>query len=85
MRTLAKSPGFTIVAVLTLAIGIGSATAMFGTMRALAIKPYSSPNGDRLVHVWANADQPLSTPDFFDIREQAASFAELGLCVPRIR
>jgi predicted permease len=81
-RTLAKSPGFTAVAVLTLAIGIGAATGMFSTIRALALKPYSSPNGDRLVHLWANGDQPLSTPDYFDIREQAASFAELGIYIP---
>jgi putative ABC transport system permease protein len=82
LRTLAKSPGFTVVAVLTLAIGIGSATAMFSTIRALVVKPYSSPNGDRLVHLWENGNQPLSTLDYFDIREQATSFAELGIYVP---
>jgi predicted permease len=55
---------------------------MFSTIRALALKPYSSPNGDRLVHLWAHGDQALSTHDYFDIREQAASFAELGIYVP---
>jgi predicted permease len=83
LRMLVKSPGFTIVAVLMLAIGIGSATAMFSVVRAVVIKPYSSPNGDRLVHLWSNGDQPLSNPDYFAIREQAASFAELGVYSPQ--
>ena len=81
-RMLAKSPGFTLVAVLMLSIGIGSVTTMFGILRAVVLKPYSSPNGDRLAHVWLNEVQALSTPDYFDIRDQAASFAELGVYAP---
>ncbi len=83
LRTLAKSPGFTIVAVLMLAIGVGSVTTMFGVLRAIIIKPYSSPNGDRLVHLWSDEVQPLSTPDYLDIRDQATSFAELGVYAPQ--
>jgi putative ABC transport system permease protein len=83
LRTLAKSRGFTAVAILTLAVGIGAATAMFSALRALVIEPFSYPRTDRLVHVWSNHGQPLSTPDFFDIREQATSFAELGVYSPQ--
>jgi putative ABC transport system permease protein len=73
LRNLAKSRGFAAVAVLTLAVGIGAATAMFSGLRALVVQPFSYPRADRLVHVWSNDGQPLSTPDFFDIREQATS------------
>ena len=83
LRQLAKSPGFTVVAVLTLAIGIGAATAMFSALRALVVEPFSYPQSDRLVEVWSNEGQPLSSPDYFDIRDQATSFAELGTYSPR--
>jgi len=82
-RSLAKSPGFFAVAVLTLAVGIGATTAMFSGLRALVVEPFSYPHADRLAHVWSNNGQPLSTPDFFDIHEQATSFAELGAYSPR--
>ena len=83
LRQLAKSPGFTAVAVLTLAVGIGAVTAMFSALRALVVEPFSYPRADRLVHVWSNNGQPLSSPDFFDIKEQATSFAELGVYSPQ--
>jgi len=44
---------------------------MFSALRALVISPFSYPRADRLVHVWSNEGQPLSTPDFFDILDQA--------------
>jgi len=78
LRILAKSPGFTTVAVLMLAIGIGSVTTMFGVVRAIVINPFFSPNADRLALVWSKEGQTVSTLDYFDIREQATSFAELG-------
>ena len=83
LRSLAKSPGFAAVAILTLAVGIGAATAIFSGLRALVIEPFSYPQADRLVHLWSNDDQPLSTPDYLDIREQAGSYAELGVYTPR--
>ena len=83
LRSLAKSPGFTAVAILTLAVGIGAATAIFSGLRALVIEPFSYPQADRIVHIWSNDGQPLSTPDYFDIRDQATSYAELGVYTPR--
>jgi predicted permease len=82
-RTLMKSPGFTIVAALMLAIGIGSVTTIFGGVRAFVTKPYSSPNGDRLVHLWSDELKPLSVPDYFEFRARSTSFAELGMYAPR--
>lgn len=51
-RSLLKHPGFTAVAVLTLAIGIGANTTIFSTVDALILHPFSFPNQERLVVVW---------------------------------
>jgi predicted permease len=82
-RTLTKSPRFTSIAVLTLAIGIGATTAMFSTLRALVLDPVSLPDPDRIVHVWSGRNWPLSNPDFIDLREQATSFESFGAYSPR--
>lgn len=55
---------------------------MYSVVRAIVLQPYSSPHGDRLVYLWSNVDQPLSTPDYFDLRDQATSFTELGAYTP---
>jgi len=83
LRNLAKSRAFSIVAILTLAVGIGATTAMFSALRAMVLKPYSYPRADRLVHLWSNDGQPLSSPDYFDILDQATSFADLGVYSPQ--
>ena len=51
IRQLAATPGFTVVAILIVAIGIGSATAMFSTVDAVVIRPLALPEADRLVVV----------------------------------
>jgi len=83
LRQLAKSPVFTAIAVLTLAVGIGASTAMFSALRALVVEPFSYPRSDQLVHLWSNDGQPLSAPDYFDMQDQAASFAHIGCYSPR--
>src|SRR5262249_57578312 len=52
VRTLAKSRGFTIVTVATLAIGIGANTAIFAAIRAAYLRPLPYPDGDRIVRIW---------------------------------
>src|SRR4029077_11128797 len=54
VRTLRKNPGFTLIAVLTLALGIGANTAIFSMVKALLLHPYNFPDLDRLVRVWEN-------------------------------
>ena len=79
LRALAKSRGFSLIAILTLAVGIGSTTAIFSVLRALVIAPFNYPAADRLVHVWSGEFWPFSPADFLDQHEQAKSFTLFGV------
>ena len=57
VRTLAKSPGFTLAAILTLAIGIGGSTAVFSLIDAVLLRPLPVPNADRVVMVYMDASK----------------------------
>ena len=83
LRSLAKARGFVVVAVVTLAVGIGASTAMFSALRALVISPFAYPRADRLVMVWSGDYWPLSSPDYLDLHEQATAFTEFGVYSPR--
>jgi predicted permease len=81
-RTLRKNAGFTVVAVLILAIGIGATTALFSTINTALLGglPYQQP--DRLVIALKTMDGEMSGPvsrvDYFDYREYSRSFEELA-------
>ncbi len=95
-RQLFKNPGFTIIAVLTLALGIGANTAIFSVVNALLLKPLPFPGSEQLVAIGStNTREKLSEhdlnsfsyPDFFDFREQnrtlvsAAVYHDMGFAI----
>src|SRR5215470_4166101 len=83
-RMLWKQPGFTLIAVLTLALGIGANTAIFSLTNALVLRPFDFPDRDRLVMVSGTAPQQGSefygmTPaDYADLRRQQTAFVDLA-------
>jgi len=85
LRALRRKPGFTFVTVLTLAIGIGGTTAIFGAVNAVLLRPLPYPDPDELVQVYKTSlKQPdriggaVSPPDFTDWRRDNTVFTELA-------
>ena len=85
IRLMSRSPGFAAVAILTVALGIGAATAMFSVVYSVVLQPLPYREPGRLVRIWTNA-QRMNLPRAFvgaanarDWREQNAVFEDLGL------
>jgi len=83
LRMLRKSPGFTCVAVLTLALGIGADTAIFSVTNAVLLRPLPFPDSKELVRLWDNYGNKgnhavVSYPNFVDWRNWSHSFSGLA-------
>jgi len=85
LRMLVKNPGFTAVAVLTLALGIGVSTTIFSTVNAVVLRPLPFKDPARLVFLDENNKRHgfdrlgISYPDYLDWREQNTVFEDIGV------
>lgn len=80
LRQLRKNPGFTGVAVITLALGIGANTAIFSVIYASLLAPMPYPDADRLVMVWSRVAQgrnTVSAADYLDWKRQNKTFEDI--------
>src|SRR5579859_1941207 len=83
LRMLAKNPGFTAVAVLTLALGIGANTAIFSVVNGVLLAPLPYPRSNRLVVIWETLPRSrgvatISYPNFRDWQREARSFKSMA-------
>ena len=85
-RMLLKHRGFTAIAVLTLALGIGATTAIFSVVDAVVLRPLPFEEPERVVRMWGKFSQgdqaATSPPDFLDYRAQNSTFEEFAAMRP---
>ncbi len=87
VRTLSKSPGFTLAAILSLAIGIGANTSIFSIINALLLRPLPYKDADRLVILWNRSpglnitEDWFSTAQYFDIKTGHSGFEQVAIAI----
>ena len=88
LRMLLKSPGFTYVAILTLALGIGANVATFSLVYAVVLRPLPFPHPEQLVRVFDDLRGPnehdvgMSAPELWDLQDRSGVFQEISAVAP---
>src|SRR6185503_12407458 len=85
VRGLRRTPGFTVIAILTLALGIGANSALFSVLRSVLLRPLPYPNSNELIQVWSDhrargraEPEWLTPPDFIDWRDGNRTFSGMA-------
>ncbi len=87
LRSLLRTPGFTVAAILSIAIGVGANTAIYSVASALLLHPLPYRNADRLVILWNRSpglgitEDWFSTAQYFDIKNGHGGFEELAIAI----
>jgi putative ABC transport system permease protein len=82
LQSLRRSPGFTLIAIVTLALGVGANTSAFGILNALLLRPLPYSDSGRLERIYRasaqNARGGVSPADYLDLRTQTSAYGEIG-------
>ena len=87
LRTFARTPGFAVAAIVSLAIGIGATTAIFSVVSALLLRPIPYKDADRLAILWNRSpglnitEDWFSTAQYFDIKDGHRGFDQLAMAI----
>lgn len=87
-RMLQRSPGFTLVAILTLALGIGANVAIFTVVHAVVLRPLPYPHPEQLVRVYDDIRSSqthnvgMSVPELWDLRDRSGVFQDISVIYP---
>src|SRR6185503_17378522 len=85
-RALIKNPAFSLLAIMTIALGVGANTSIFTAVEGVLLKSFSFPEAERLVVVTgvskSQPDVAVSYPDYLDWRAEQRTFVDVGACVP---
>src|SRR5438105_5722661 len=81
-RSMARTPGFFVIVIATLGLGIGATTAIFSVVNGVLLRPLPYPQPERIVRVWqvnkSGGDVQFSDPNFNDVRSDSRSFAAMA-------